>query len=422
MVKLQRTVRPRVKKLPIKLRYLGLDSNELEQRDKLKMRIIRVHRMLLRVSNNHVLDIVRKNVIILQLMELKRKCIVAYIDLVRWIEPVIPKRPSIRLSIGYILSIPHRSKLMFGFQAYHLVRLLEALKIPNKIVLSNRGSFTGEEILLLLLHRFRTLKTLDDMSYYIFNRDNTQLSRALKWIVRYLFNVHHNLLHDNLAYWYPSFPQFASVIQQRLEEVHNIEYDDGHMNIVSAFLDATFWRGCRPGGGPNNDGSRNDQQIQEDFYSGYIGTHGVKFQTVSGPNGMVLDMHGPISARRCDVDIYNESRINQRLRELQMNSLTKYKIYTDQIYPTGEFTVKCDQPTLKKVRVFIEMDYAATSNLFPYFNYKRNQKVLQEGNNLERSFFVATLLRNCHSTLYGNVTSRSFHISPPTLESFMQVL
>ena len=108
MVKLQRTVRPRVKKLPIKLRYLGLDSNELEQRDKLKMRIIRVHRMLLRVSNNHVLDIVRKNVIILQLMELKRKCIVAYIDLVRWIEPVIPKRPSIRLSIGYILSIPQR--------------------------------------------------------------------------------------------------------------------------------------------------------------------------------------------------------------------------------------------------------------------------------------------------------------------------
>ena len=65
---------------------------------------------------------------------------------------------------------------------------------------------------------------------------------------------------------------------------------------VAIFIDNTVYATCRPGGGPTMDGPnspRHHPLIQQTFYNGWKSVHGIKWQTVSLPNGTSnLSLHG----------------------------------------------------------------------------------------------------------------------------------
>ena len=48
---------------------------------------------------------------------------------------------------------------------------------------------------------------------------------------------------------------------------------------------------------------------------------------------MTIDLHGPWSLRKNDLYLLRESKINSRLRDLQLNSPLQLTIYGDSIYP-----------------------------------------------------------------------------------------
>ena len=75
---------------------------------------------------------------------------------------------------------------------------------------------------------------------------------------------------------------------------------------------------------------------------------------------------------------------------------------------------------MKKVRICIEWHYGELAKLFAFLDFRHNIKIRHQKCDL--LYFAASLLRNCHTCLYGNNTSQYFDMVPPTLETYMQVV
>ncbi len=75
-------------------------------------------------------------------------------------------------------------------------------------------------------------------------------------------------------------------------------FPDGQRNRIFGFIDNTIRRMLRPGGGPKPDGTRWDQMIQRQWVEK---DQGLKWQTITLPNGMIADMSRSFAARRSDL-------------------------------------------------------------------------------------------------------------------------
>ena len=84
--------------------------------------------------------------------------------------------------------------------------------------------------------------------------------------------------------------------------------------------------------------------------------------------------------------------------------------------------MKAENHFMKSVRIAIEWNYGATSNLFHYLRNVEKLKLMRN-EHLTRVYFVCQLLRNCHVALYGGIESNYFNISLPTnmLEMYLRV-
>jgi hypothetical protein len=205
-------------------------------------------------------------------------------------------------------------------------RLLIALKMNLPLIrLDNNTVFTGEEILLIARYRFVTGLKLVHMAA-VFNREYSQLSRAFNWFIRHMIDNFAYLLTDNLDYWLPDFPHFSECIREKLAEVSGVVYPENGYRVC-AFYDDTVLKVCRPGSGPNPDGTRKDTNIQRAFYNGWKKQHGIKFQSLEAPNGMCMHMFGPMSCRRSDVELIELSGLNEKLQELQLGNDHQYDSY-----------------------------------------------------------------------------------------------
>ena len=85
---------------------------------------------------------------------------------------------------------------------------------------------------------------------------------------------------------------------------------------------------CRP--------SRNQREV----YSGHKRCHGsLKYQSVSSPCGLIVDLYGPVPGRRHDMHLLRESRIVERLREVNVHG-TVYRVYGDPAYPITDVILR----------------------------------------------------------------------------------
>jgi hypothetical protein len=136
-----------------------------------------------------------------------------------------------------------------------LYRLLKAFKMDFNIIRGDNNSiFTGEEILLIGLHRYCVPGPLDQTMKSIFNLEFSQLSRAIKLFNTSLIENFSYLLTDRLDYWSTKFEIFANKIAAKLAAVGDIHYPVGTFRVFG-FHDDTVIATCRPGSGPdmNND-------------------------------------------------------------------------------------------------------------------------------------------------------------------------
>lgn len=301
----------------------------------------------------------------------------------------------------------------FRFKNADLHRLIRALRIPPYFTLENRGKVAGEEAFLILLARFAYPQRYTQMRED-WGREESQLCRIFRAVIRHLFEEHRHLLQDNLDYWKPRYCKYAEAITAK-----------GNLaatNVVMGFIDGTQHKICRPGG---------HDDVQREVYSGHKRFHALKFQAVVFPDGMVGDLFGPVSGRRHDNFALRLSAVNERLAASQDGEPSQYVIYGDAAYPILTH-IRCgfkganltnEQKNVNRVlsslRICVEWEFGNIAALCAFIDFDKTQKLFMSP--IGQFYMIAALIHNCRVCLYGGQTSQYYDISPPTLEDYCHV-
>ena len=66
---------------------------------------------------------------------------------------------------------------------------------------------------------------------------------------------------------------------------------------------------------------------------------------------------------------------------------------------------------MSDVRVCVEWGFGKIIQQFAYLDFKKNLKILLQP--VAKFYIVGALLTNCHTCLYGSLTSKYFNVDPP---------
>lgn len=161
----------------------------------------------------------------------------------------------------------------FRFAPSEIDLLRQALRIPQKFTCPNGTVASGEEGLLMLLKRFAYPCRLSDMVPR-FGRSVPEISLILTEVTKHVVETQGHLLKDLNQPWLQPhhLEEFALVIHQKGAALDN----------CWGFVDGTVRPICRPG------------EHQRLMFNGHKRVHGLKFQSVVAPNGMIANLFGPV--------------------------------------------------------------------------------------------------------------------------------
>ena len=169
---------------------------------------------------------------------------------------------------------------------------------------------------------------------------------------------------------------------------------------IWGFIDGTIKFTCRPGEG------------QRAVFSGHKRAHGLKYQHVMCPNGLIAHSYGPFPGRRHDSFIFAESNLEMLLQNVTDAAGNQMALYGDSGYPIRDCLMvpfrgahlsaeeQIFNNMMSGVRTCVEWGFGKVSSVFAFVNYYANQKILLQ--ELGSYFQVATLLTNCHTCAYGS--------------------
>jgi len=219
-------------------------------------------------------------------------------------------------------------KNKFRFLKGDLKKLVNLLRFPEVVSLSNRKTMKKEEVFLRGLYELSKGMNQDDIASDTFGLDQPTQSRAFTWFVDHIYATFHHLVHDNLGWWYRNgfFKKSAQAIGRKMGFADN---------LVAHFIDCNCLPTSRVGGGPMEDGAnarRWHENVQRAFYNGWKSISGLKHQTVDNAYGLTVDMTRATSLRKHDVCVLHMSRINFRMAEVQDGVDLQYIIGGDNAY------------------------------------------------------------------------------------------
>ena len=152
-------------------------------------------------------------------------------------------------------------------------------------------------------------------------------------------------------------------------------------------------------------------------------------KSVQAPNGLIVSMFGPIEGRSHDAFILGESGLADKLRRVQRPNGEPYVIYGDPAYgldlkilsPFRGANLTAEQQEfnrcMSKARVSVEWGFGKIIQNFAFLDFKKNLKILLQP--VAKYYLVGTLLMNCHTCLYGSLTSKFFNLEPPSLDTYL---
>ncbi|XP_078321381.1 uncharacterized protein LOC144621637 [Crassostrea virginica] len=231
-------------------------------------------------------------------------------------------------------------------------------------------------------------------------------------------------VYENYCLYHTHSGKFSDLDQSWLNEEHLRLYADAISDIGGplpnwwGFIDGTVRPICRT--------SINQKLV----YSGHKRVHGLKFQSVVILNGLIANMYGPIEANRHDSAMLRISELLPKLEQrMTMPDGTVFSLYGDLAYPLRVHLItpfkgaflnnqeKIFNSRMSKLRSSVKWTFGKILSLFAFVDSKKNQKLFLQP--VAKYYLVATLLTNCHTCLYGSVTSEYFNLLPPTLEEYM---
>lgn len=185
----------------------------------------------------------------------------------------------------------------------------------------------------------------------------------------------------------------------------------GSILRVWGFIDGTLRKTCRP------------KEFQRMAYSGHKRCHGIKFQSVVTPDGLIACLFGPIPGSRHDSFMLTESRLLDQLKTFIPEDLPvgeTFSLYGDPAYPQSSYLFgACPnaQPNspearfnakMSSVRQCVEWGFKEVSSLWPLVDLKRQMKIFKIP--VAKYYIASVFFTNCHCCFHGNETSKYFNI------------
>ena len=185
-------------------------------------------------------------------------------------------------------------KAEFRFLKNDIYLMDEVLGVPNVIRCYNGVVFYGIEALCILLKRFAYPCRYGDMVPR-FGRAVPQLSMMSNQMMDFIFDEFCHLLTDLQQPWLSSnyLRHFADAIHEKGAALDN----------CWGFINGTPRPICRP------------ETNQRLLYNGHKRVHGIKFQSVVAPNGMIANLYGPVEGKRHDSGMLAESKLLNQLSQ-----------------------------------------------------------------------------------------------------------
>ena len=311
-------------------------------------------------------------------------------------------------------------RLKFRFNKEHALGLMRCLDIPldEDIICDNGSRFHPEEAFLILLRRMAVYNRLTDMEEE-FGIEYTQLDRVFNAMVNRIVAAHHIKVFDNLAFFQPRFAMYNAAILNKILAGGN-QLPAAALD-TALFTDGTSLRVPRPHG--------NNHQAQ--LYNGHHKVHCLQWQGTSAPDGMIVDLFGPIPGRRHDQAVDDMSRLNERLAAVQEGNALQFKTYLDKGYinKTHEHVayrgvdlppqLQLENDLMAPQRVGIEWAFNRVCTEFAYIDHYKVQKIQLSA--VGKLYYLSALLSNCYTCLYHSQASTYWNCPPPTLGQYFNV-
>jgi nuclease HARBI1 len=183
------------------------------------------------------------------------------------------------------------------------------------------------------------------------------------------------------------------------------------------FMDCTLVRTSRPVG-PN--------AVQRSMYNGHKRCHGLKFQSVATPDGLIFHVFGPEEGRRHDSTLYRKSNMDAVLSESLLVNNRQLCLLADSAYTlqpwlqtifsvtsTTDGQLQAFNTALSQSRVAVEWSYKDIRQTWTALDFKRKLKINESPVGL--LWTTGCLLWNIKVVLgHGSQTGEHFDTQPPT--------
>ena len=299
-------------------------------------------------------------------------------------------------------------KVEFRFHKADLELLLYILGFPDKFTCSQGTVCTGIKGLCILLKRLAFPCRYSDMVFR-FGRNPTGLCLIFNHVLDFTFEAHNHRLNSwNQPFLLPrTLEHYAQIIHNRGASLQN----------CFGFIDGTLCKSSRP---------KKNQQI---VFNGHKRAHGIKFQSVVLPNGIIANLNGPYEGRRHDSTMLCESGLLTDLQRAAWINGLPLCLYGDPAYPislhlqapfrnvqlTPQMAIFNER--MSEVRIAVEWMFGTITNYYKFIDFKQQLKIGLSP--IGKIYLVCGILQNAHTCLYGNIVSEYFDCDPPNLhESF----
>ncbi len=251
-------------------------------------------------------------------------------------------------------------RVLFRFDCDHLMELTELLCMPEYTA-HNSLQWTPLEGTALLWRRLSCPGRLEDLAPH-FGRPKSQCSLIFNSM---LADIHHCFSRnvDNLHQPWFDPEKYAAAVHCKGAPVSN----------VWGFIDGTLCHACRP------------TDNQREMFSGHKRRHGVKFQHVMCPDGIVVHAFGPYPGSQHDAAMYGVSQLDASLQTVHDSAGAQMAIYGDAAYPLRPWLLtpyqgnllnpqqKFFNSSMNPLRTCVEWGFAKLFMHFSFLNYSTTQ-------------------------------------------------
>ena len=260
----------------------------------------------------------------------------------------------------------------------------------------NRYTCPYETGLLLVLFRLaRPRRLRPDMERYFCMR-KSHISAVMGTFIDAFYDMALPYFSDP-SLFYDRFPLYTEKIAQKAR-VGGIR--------IWGFIDGTLRKTCRP------------SRFQRLAYSGHKRCHGIKFQSVVTPDGLIALLFGPIPGNRHDSFMLSESKVLHQLRALMPDGSPFWSLYGDPAYPQSSLLFGGFRGAPKgspqalwnrkmsSVRECVEWLFKEIISDWSFLDFRASMKIFQFP--VAKYYMVAAFLTNLRCCLYGSQTSHYF--------------